>query len=402
MPPASCAATSVARSASSSEVLPWSTWPMMVTTGGRGYQRLVGVGVIARGRSRRRPSVTRLSWWPNSVDHQLGGVGVDRLVDGRHHAHAHQRLDHVGAALGHAGGQFLHRDGLGNDDLAIDLLLRLVADARGGARARRRRRMLRAPTGCGNRSRPRPRGRRRSCRSGAWALAARARRLRQALGRCQRRAHRRTAQRASATGGAPAAANRRAAHDGRTAASASTASACRRRSPRPGGPSASAARAPAWSHALLDQRVGLALDLFLDLLARLFLGQPLAVLFVGLCARLVLDGAALGVLGARAGARPRRRGWRRPGRAARASFSSSVRVRSTMPPAAGLSRRDAAPRSRVARRPAPQSAGVAAGAAPPPSFRVRRSRPARRPPARRAAGAGSRRSARLLPGWPGA
>src|SRR5436190_24351770 len=35
MPPASPATTSVSRIASSSEVLPWSTWPMIVTTGGR-------------------------------------------------------------------------------------------------------------------------------------------------------------------------------------------------------------------------------------------------------------------------------------------------------------------------------------------------------------------------------
>ncbi len=35
MPPASPAATSVSRIASSSDVLPWSTWPMIVTTGGR-------------------------------------------------------------------------------------------------------------------------------------------------------------------------------------------------------------------------------------------------------------------------------------------------------------------------------------------------------------------------------
>jgi len=35
MPPASPAATSVVRIASSNEVLPWSTWPMIVTTGGR-------------------------------------------------------------------------------------------------------------------------------------------------------------------------------------------------------------------------------------------------------------------------------------------------------------------------------------------------------------------------------
>src|SRR5262249_18238994 len=44
----------------------------------------------------------------------------------RHHAHAHQRLDDIGAALGHALGQLLDRDGLGNCDLAVDLLLRHV------------------------------------------------------------------------------------------------------------------------------------------------------------------------------------------------------------------------------------------------------------------------------------
>ena len=36
IPPASPAATVVVRMASSSEVLPWSTWPMTVTTGARG------------------------------------------------------------------------------------------------------------------------------------------------------------------------------------------------------------------------------------------------------------------------------------------------------------------------------------------------------------------------------
>ena len=36
MPPASPLATSALRMASSSEVLPWSTWPITVTTGGRG------------------------------------------------------------------------------------------------------------------------------------------------------------------------------------------------------------------------------------------------------------------------------------------------------------------------------------------------------------------------------
>jgi hypothetical protein len=36
IPPASPAATVVSRIASRSDVLPWSTWPMTVTTGARG------------------------------------------------------------------------------------------------------------------------------------------------------------------------------------------------------------------------------------------------------------------------------------------------------------------------------------------------------------------------------
>ena len=38
MPPASRATTLVRRIVSSSRVLPWSTWPMTVTTGGRGFR----------------------------------------------------------------------------------------------------------------------------------------------------------------------------------------------------------------------------------------------------------------------------------------------------------------------------------------------------------------------------
>ncbi len=52
---------------------------------------------------------------------QLRRVGVDGLVDRRHHAHAHQRLDHVGATLGHAVGEFLNRDDFRHHDVAGDL-----------------------------------------------------------------------------------------------------------------------------------------------------------------------------------------------------------------------------------------------------------------------------------------
>ena len=85
MPPASPAATSVLRSASSSEVLPWSTWPMTVTTGGRGCSMLVLVGAALQadldvGLGDAPTRVAELG------DDQLGGVGVDRLVDRRHDA----------------------------------------------------------------------------------------------------------------------------------------------------------------------------------------------------------------------------------------------------------------------------------------------------------------------------
>ena len=43
IPPASVVTTDVLRIASSSVVLPWSTWPMIVTTGGRASQRVLGV-----------------------------------------------------------------------------------------------------------------------------------------------------------------------------------------------------------------------------------------------------------------------------------------------------------------------------------------------------------------------
>src|SRR4029453_9287819 len=57
MPPASFSATRVLRMASSSEVLPWSTWPMTVTTGGRG---LSWVGSVSSSSS-TSPSSERTS-----------------------------------------------------------------------------------------------------------------------------------------------------------------------------------------------------------------------------------------------------------------------------------------------------------------------------------------------------
>ena len=57
---------------------------------------------------------------------QLGGIGVDHVVDLRHVALFHQQLDHIHSALGHAVGELLDGDGFGNGNLAHELFLRLV------------------------------------------------------------------------------------------------------------------------------------------------------------------------------------------------------------------------------------------------------------------------------------
>ena len=56
------------------------------------------------------------------LDHELRSVRVDRLGDGDDRAHLHQALHHLGPAHGHAAGELLHRDRLGNHDLAHDRL----------------------------------------------------------------------------------------------------------------------------------------------------------------------------------------------------------------------------------------------------------------------------------------
>ena len=93
------------------------------------------------------------------VAHFLGddlrGIGVDHVVDRVHLALLHQELDDVDGALGHAVGEFLDGDRLGDRDFAHDLLRRhlealrlllqaLGAAAEGGDRARRGRRPRRA------------------------------------------------------------------------------------------------------------------------------------------------------------------------------------------------------------------------------------------------------------------
>ncbi len=64
---------------------------------------------------------------------ELGGVGVDRVGDLRHVALLHEDADHVDRALGHAVGELLDRDRLGDRHFAGDLFLRLVVAVPGHA-----------------------------------------------------------------------------------------------------------------------------------------------------------------------------------------------------------------------------------------------------------------------------
>ena len=57
------------------------------------------------------------------LDDEFGGVGVERLGRGGHDAHFHQALDDLRHTGGHAVGEFLDGDGLGQHDVAHDLHL---------------------------------------------------------------------------------------------------------------------------------------------------------------------------------------------------------------------------------------------------------------------------------------
>ena len=96
MPPASPAATSVSRMASSRLVLPWSTWPMTVMTGGPRLEvlgivdgLLLELGLFVGG-------VHDLDLAAEVVGEDLDGLVAERLGDGDHLAVAHERLDDLG------------------------------------------------------------------------------------------------------------------------------------------------------------------------------------------------------------------------------------------------------------------------------------------------------------------
>ena len=139
MPPASPPATSALRILSSRLVLPWSTWPMIVTTGGR-VVRDVGVDgslfLAARLGDRLLLALADVLDLPAELaGEDLRRVGVERRVDvdvaHPHRQELHQKLGRLEA---HLLGHRLERDvALDADDLLVRAHL-LRGDHRGLAR----------------------------------------------------------------------------------------------------------------------------------------------------------------------------------------------------------------------------------------------------------------------------
>ena len=86
---------------------------MMVTTGARGCEilgRVLGAdeAFLDVGLRHAPDDMAEL------LGDELGGIGVDHVGDLVHLAVSHQELDDVDAALGHAVGEFLDGDDLGD------------------------------------------------------------------------------------------------------------------------------------------------------------------------------------------------------------------------------------------------------------------------------------------------
>ena len=92
MPPASVSTTAVSRIASSSVVLPWSTWPMIVTTGGRGDE-ILGRVLEDLGLELLLVGVLDLDLALELGRDQLDRLVGERLRDRDHLAEAHHDLD---------------------------------------------------------------------------------------------------------------------------------------------------------------------------------------------------------------------------------------------------------------------------------------------------------------------
>ena len=124
MPPASPAATSVSRIASSSEVLPWSTWPMIVITGGRSISSSAESVYSGSGSTSSSAEMMSTFLSKPSAEHLDGLVG-ERLRQRRHLAELHQLLDHLGGRQLERLGDLLDRRAGADLDGRILLLLGL-------------------------------------------------------------------------------------------------------------------------------------------------------------------------------------------------------------------------------------------------------------------------------------
>ena len=94
IPPASVSTTADWRIASSSVVLPWSTWPMIVTTGGRGARSSSASSKTSGSSSSSAAClivISRLELGPDQLDLLVG----ERLRDLDHLAEAHHDLDQL-------------------------------------------------------------------------------------------------------------------------------------------------------------------------------------------------------------------------------------------------------------------------------------------------------------------
>ena len=118
MPPASPSATLVARIASSSDVLPWSTCPIIVTTGARGSSLAAAAFLLGLERLLDVEGDV-LDLILELARQQHRRVVVEHLVDGRHHAHVDELLEHLAGLDAHRPGEVADRDHLGDADDAL-------------------------------------------------------------------------------------------------------------------------------------------------------------------------------------------------------------------------------------------------------------------------------------------
>ena len=150
IPPASVSTTAALRIASSSVVLPWSTWPMIVTTGGRAERSASASSTISGSLVVGRVLDRDLALDLGGDQHDLVvGEGLGRRA---HLSEAHQRLDDLRHRDPERGGEILDRDpGLDRD--GAGRRRRRGSARRRGCRSGRARRARRGP----GRSRPRSR-----------------------------------------------------------------------------------------------------------------------------------------------------------------------------------------------------------------------------------------------------